>query len=101
MPLMHSGIEETVHHTMQTIGNNFVVTGLENILTTETFNMAQFRHLHCRIVLQEQARQNEVGEYNEGMIALVSERISEWAVKRALKIASYGEVDQKSSLEEN
>ena len=66
------------------------ITGIENVLSPSTAKkFVARRKQHWRAVLQEQAQQDESGEYDPDMIACASQRHSKWAVKRAQKIASY------------
>lgn len=73
-------LDETLHATH----------GIENMLTPSLMKKRkESRMTLWSVVLLEQEKQNEFGEYNPFKIAAASRRHSEWSVARAQKVGKY------------
>ena len=73
-------LDETLHATH----------GIENMLTPSIMKKRkESRMTPWSVVLLEQEKQNEFGEYNPFKIAAASRRHSEWSVARAKKVGKY------------
>ena len=65
------------------------VTGIENLLTAKLIKKTMgIRMLHRSAILQEQARQHTLGEYDADRLAYLSAHLSTWSVQRSLEIAA-------------